>query len=121
MATLETLISLARHMVREELVRETKTLSWQGFASVIIPGITINRLCALSRLLLNRYTVNLLRALMRRECKYAKISYVMKAERTVSDHVFPPFYIAFHFHYLMPVAKLYSLSEYLDWIWIEAA
>ncbi len=41
-------------------VATLETLIWQGFASVIIPGITINRLCALSRLLLNRYTVNLL-------------------------------------------------------------
>ena len=30
------------------------TLIWQGLASVIIPGFTINRICALSRVLLSR-------------------------------------------------------------------
>ncbi len=30
------------------------TLIWQGLASVIIPGLVINRTCALSRLLLNQ-------------------------------------------------------------------
>ncbi len=30
------------------------TLIWQGFASVIVPGITINRLCALSLYLLRK-------------------------------------------------------------------
>ena len=28
------------------------TLIWQGLASVVIPGFTINRICALTRLLL---------------------------------------------------------------------
>ena len=30
------------------------TLLWQGLASVVVPGITINRVCALSRLVLVR-------------------------------------------------------------------
>ena len=30
------------------------TLLWQGFASVVIPGVTINRVCAMSKWLLNR-------------------------------------------------------------------
>ena len=30
------------------------TLLWQGFASVVIPGVTINRVCATSKWLLNR-------------------------------------------------------------------
>jgi fission process protein 1 len=34
------------------------TLIWQSFASVFIPGITINRICALSLLTL-KYTVKL--------------------------------------------------------------
>lgn len=36
------------------------TLLWQGLASVVIPGLTINRLCAGSRVLLNRYVTHLL-------------------------------------------------------------
>ena len=36
------------------------TLVWQGLASVVIPGLTINRLCASSRLLLNKYAVKVL-------------------------------------------------------------
>ena len=42
------------------------TLIWQGFASVVIPGLTINRLCALSRFMLNRYAVNMLSQHVRR-------------------------------------------------------
>ena len=30
--------------------------TWQGLASVIIPGFTINRICASSRFLLSRYS-----------------------------------------------------------------
>ena len=33
------------------------TLIWQGLASVIIPGLTINRICAISRYLLARHHV----------------------------------------------------------------
>ena len=36
------------------------TLLWQGLASVVIPGLTINRLCAGSRVLLNRYVTKVL-------------------------------------------------------------
>lgn len=36
------------------------TLLWQGLASVAIPGLLINRLCAGSRVLLNRYAVRML-------------------------------------------------------------
>lgn len=36
------------------------TLVWQGLASVAIPGLVINRLCAGSRVLLNRCAVRLL-------------------------------------------------------------
>ena len=36
------------------------TLLWQGLASVVIPGLTINRLCAGSRVLFNRYTTKVL-------------------------------------------------------------
>lgn len=32
------------------------TLIWQGLASVIIPGFTINRICALTRIFLNHRT-----------------------------------------------------------------
>ncbi len=36
------------------------TLLWQGLASVLIPGIAINRLCAISRTVLNKRAVHLL-------------------------------------------------------------
>lgn len=42
------------------------TLLWQGLASVAIPGLLINRLCAGSRLLLNRYAVRVLSQQARR-------------------------------------------------------
>ena len=42
------------------------TLLWQGLASVVIPGLTINRLCAGSRLLLNRCTTQILSQQVRR-------------------------------------------------------
>lgn len=42
------------------------TLIWQGLASVIIPGLTINRVCAVSRFLLNRHTGRLLTQRVRR-------------------------------------------------------
>ncbi|KAI1700671.1 mitochondrial 18 KDa protein (MTP18) domain-containing protein [Ditylenchus destructor] len=32
------------------------TLTWQAFASVIVPGITINRLCAFSAFMLRRFS-----------------------------------------------------------------
>ena len=42
------------------------TLVWQGLASVAIPGLVINRLCAGSRVLLNRYAVRVLSQQARR-------------------------------------------------------
>ena len=42
------------------------TLLWQGLASVVVPGLTINRLCAGSRLLLNRYATRMLNQQVRR-------------------------------------------------------
>ena len=42
------------------------TLVWQGLASVAIPGLLINRLCAGSRVLLNRYAVKVLSQQARR-------------------------------------------------------
>ena len=43
------------------------TLVWQGLASVVIPGLIINRLCAGSRVLLNRpYAVKVLSQQVRR-------------------------------------------------------
>ena len=36
------------------------TLVWQGLASVVVPGFTINRLCAVSRVLLSRHARRLL-------------------------------------------------------------
>lgn len=35
----------------------TDTLIWQGFASVIIPGFTINRLCYATGLMLKRFSL----------------------------------------------------------------
>ena len=50
-----------QHSARHPHVHQTNpsaavldTLIWQGLASVIIPGFTINRVCAFSRLLLSR-------------------------------------------------------------------
>ena len=42
------------------------TLLWQGLASVVVPGVTINRLCAASRLLLQRYGATKLSGPLRR-------------------------------------------------------
>ena len=42
------------------------TLVWQGLASVAIPGMVINRLCAGSRVLLNRYAIRVLSQQARR-------------------------------------------------------
>ena len=42
------------------------TLVWQGLASVAIPGLIINRLCAGSRVMLNRYAVRALSQQARR-------------------------------------------------------
>ena len=42
------------------------TLLWQGLASVVIPGLTINRLCAASRFLLNRHATRVLSQHFRR-------------------------------------------------------
>lgn len=42
------------------------TLVWQGLASVVIPGLAINRLCAGSRILLSRYATRVLSQQVRR-------------------------------------------------------
>ena len=42
------------------------TLLWQGLASVVIPGLIINRLCAASRFLLNRHATRVLSQQFRR-------------------------------------------------------
>ena len=42
------------------------TLLWQGLASVVIPGLTINRLCAASRFLLNKHATRVLSQQFRR-------------------------------------------------------
>ena len=42
------------------------TLLWQGLASVLLPGLTINRLCAVSKFVLNRYTGQLLSVQIRK-------------------------------------------------------
>ncbi|XP_069684110.1 mitochondrial fission process protein 1 [Periplaneta americana] len=41
---------------RQVLTAAVDTLIWQSFASIIIPGITINRICALSLYTLGRTT-----------------------------------------------------------------
>lgn len=46
----------AKDQRRKLLTTAVDTLVWQALASVIVPGITINRVCALSLFLLKRYS-----------------------------------------------------------------
>lgn len=47
----EKALNVAKHVS----ITAVDTLIWQALASVIIPGFTINRLCALSAAILRRY------------------------------------------------------------------
>lgn len=46
----------AREQQRKLLTTAVDTLVWQALASIIVPGVTINRVCALSLFLLKRYS-----------------------------------------------------------------
>jgi|UniRef100_A0AC35GRB5 fission process protein 1 len=47
----------AKDRRQEVTTTAVDALVWQGFASVVIPGFTINRVCALSNALLRRTTI----------------------------------------------------------------
>lgn len=56
----------AREQQRKLLTTAVDTLVWQALASIIVPGVTINRVCALSLFLLKRYS-----RLQLQTCKWA--------------------------------------------------
>ncbi|XP_014237221.1 mitochondrial fission process protein 1 [Trichogramma pretiosum] len=44
------------NQIKKVVLSTSDTLIWQGFASVIIPGLTINRICALTHFIQNKTT-----------------------------------------------------------------
>lgn len=56
--------STAEERRKQVAITAGDTLLWQSFASIIIPGLTINRLCALSKFILSRQVYNLLKNLI---------------------------------------------------------
>jgi fission process protein 1 len=74
---------------RQVFIAGVDTLIWQSFASVIVPGITINRLCALSL-----YTLKHTTKLPFKTCKWlttgigiACIPFIVKPVDTFVDFV----------------------------------